>query len=317
MAGSGKVAVIGGSYVDMVIRCGQFPQAGDTVRGAGFSYGITGAGPNQAVQAALCGCQVHLISKVGKDVFGQMAKDNLAEQGVNTAFVFDAEAKSTGVIFTLVNGSGENTCCVSAGANSALIKEDIICEKVEELIADVDVCLIHAELPGEAVKAAIRTANLYKTKVILDPALLIGEQKQADFPMEYYSVDVLIPNIEEAAEMIKEPTANIHTAKLIGSDLVARGVKCVIIKLGRRGCLVVDRKGADHIPAFNVDFVDHSGCSDAFAGALSASFAVGDEVRGAVKFACAAGALAGSKIGTQEALPKKEDIIELLQEQSD
>jgi sugar/nucleoside kinase (ribokinase family) len=42
-----------------------------------------------------------------------------------------------------------------------------------------------------------------------------------------------------------------------------------------------------------------------------------DTVDGAVKFAVAAEALARSRFGTQEALPKKEDIITLLQQQPD
>ena len=61
-------------------------------------------------------------------------------------------------------------------------------------------------------------------------------------------------------------------------------------------------------------FVDHAGCGDAFDGALAASCAVGDEIRKAVKFASAAGALACTKFGAQEALPKKEEILELLQD---
>ena len=77
---------------------------------------------------------------------------------------------------------------------------------------------------------------------------------------------------------------------------------------------MVDREGTSHIPAFEVKFVDHSGCGDAFDGALAASCAVGDEIRKAVKFASAAGALACTKFGAQEALPKKEEILELLQD---
>jgi sugar/nucleoside kinase (ribokinase family) len=77
--------------------------------------------------------------------------------------------------------------------------------------------------------------------------------------------------------------------------------------------MVVDRSGADHIPAFEVELVDHTGSGDAFAGALAASCAVRDEIREGVKFASAAGALVCTKFGALEALPTKADIIQLLQ----
>ena len=314
-----KIVVIGSTCVDMAIRCDDFPAPGQTVAGAGFLCSVTGSGPNQSVQACLCGCQVSLISKVGKDVFGDMIRRNLAQFDINTDFVYTAEARNTGISVTTVNNSGENTGYISAGANRALRARDIATEQVEKLIKDANVCLVNGELPKEVVSAAIRIANLQGTKVILDPAL--GDEKaqrqSTDFPADYYSADILMPDFAEAAELAHSRTNNMHTAKIVGMDLVARGVTEVVIKLGARGALVIDRNGADHISPFNINFADHSGCSDAFAGALAACCAVGDNIRDAVRFASAAGALACSKFGAQESLPKKNEIIELLQKQSD
>jgi len=85
--------------------------------------------------------------------------------------------------------------------------------------------------------------------------------------------------------------------------------------MGKRGCMVVDRSSADHIPAFEVELVDQTCRGDAFAGALAAYCAVKDDIREAVKFASAAGALACTKFGSTEALPTKAEIIELLQKE--
>ena len=312
---SPEVVVIGGIYVDMAIRCDQIPSPGQSVVGSALSYTATGPGPNQAVESALCGCNVHLISKVGGDPFAQMAKTSLAEFNVNTNFVYSAEAKNTGVAVTLVNAEGENAACYYSGANSALQPRDI--DAAEQIISKVDVCLIHGRLPQEAIVAAIRCAKVHGTKVILNPASPIEQQGQesSDLPIEYFSVDILVSNLYEAAEITDHSATGIRTAKLIGSDLVARGVNSAIITMGRRGCIVVDRNGADQIPAFEVELVDQTGRGDAFAGALAAYYAVKDDVRGAVKFASAAGALACTKFGSTEALPTKAEIIELLQKE--
>jgi ribokinase len=153
--------------------------------------------------------------------------------------------------------------------------------------------------------------------VILNPALPVedGEGSSHDFPADYFSANVLVANLSEAAEMTEQSDANIHTAKLIGSDLVARGAGSAIVTIGRRGCMVVDRNGADHVPAFEVELVDQTARGDAFAGALAASLAVKDSLREAAKFAAAAGALACTKFGSIDAMPAKAEIIELLQRQ--
>ena len=310
-----KVVVIGGTYVDMAIRCGQIPSPGQKVAGSALSYTITGPGPNQAVEAALCGCEVHLISKVGGDPFAQMARNSLAEYKVNTDFVYTAEAMNTGLVVTFVNAEGENASCYYPGANSALQALDIT--EAEQMISEADVCLIHGQLPQEAIVSALRCAELYGVKVILNPAKPLERQGQAtsDLPIEYFKANILIPNLYEAADITEQSAANIRTAKLIGSDLVARGVDYAVITMGRRGCMVVDRNSADHIPAFEIELVDHTGRGDAFAGALAAYCAVENDVRAAVKFASAAGALACTKFGSIEALPTKADIIELLQKE--
>jgi ribokinase len=310
---SPKVVVIGGTYVDMAIRCGQIPAAGQKVTGSALAYSTTGPGPNQAVEAALCYCDVHLISKVGGDPFAQMAKNSLAEYKVNTDFVYTAQAKNTGLIVTIVNAAGENASCYYPGANGALQSLDIT--EAEQTIAEADVCLIHGRLPQEAIVSALRCAELYGVKVILNPARPLEHQghKKCDIPIEYFKADILMPNLYEAADITEQSTTNIRTAKLIGSDLVARGVGSAIITMGRRGCMVVDRNSADHIPAFEIELVDHNGRGDAFAGALAAYCAVENDIRAAAKFASAAGALACTKFGSIEALPTKADIIEMLQ----
>jgi len=316
------VVVIGGTYVDMAIRCRQIPSPGQNVVGSALSYTATGPGPNQAAQVALCGCQVHLISKVGGDAFAQMAKKSLVDLDVNTEFVFSAPAKNTGIVVTLVNAIGENAICTYSGANSALVPQDI--EAAEQAISEADVCLIHGGLPQEAIVAAIRCGQVHGVKVILNPARPMRttpvrsgpkSEQSVELPAEYFLADILIPNLYEAADITDQEAANIHTAKMIGSELVARGVGTAVITMGKRGCMVVDRNSADHIPAFEVELVDQTARGDAFAGALAASYAVKNDVREAVKFASAAGALACTKFGSIEALPTKDEIIQLLQKE--
>ena len=313
-----RVVVIGGTYIDMAFRCGEIPAAGQDVPGAELCYTTTGPGPNQAFQAVQCGCEVHLVSKVGGDPFGSMAKEGLAKMGINTDYIYTAEAMNTGVTITLVDALGENAACHYAGANSSLQERDI--DQAEQAIAMADICLIHGQLPCDTIKTALRLADIHGTKVILNPAMPLeqGTQQPSDLPIDYFSADVLIPNLYEAANLTEQSTANVRLAKLMGSDLVAHGVRYAVITMGRRGCMVIDRDKADQIPAFKIDLVDDRGRGDAFAGALAAYCAVrGDDMKNAVEFASAAGALACTKFGSIESMPSKADIIQLLQQETE
>jgi ribokinase len=198
-----KVVVVGSVYVDMAVKCAQVPIAGQTSVGTALSAAATGPGVNQAVEAALCGCDVRLISKVGNCPFGAMIKAVIEQYDVNSKHIFTAQAKNTGVTLTLVNTAGENACIIYDGANSALVPADI--ESAENAFADAKVCLIHAQLPKEAVIRAIAIAKLHSVKVILDPAGAIelsdiepGKTGTQELPAEYFSADILIPNLYEA-----------------------------------------------------------------------------------------------------------------------
>jgi ribokinase len=309
---------VGDSYIDVAIRCDHIPLPGQSVTGAGFSYTAAGSGPLQAVQAALCGCQVHLVSKIGSDPFREVLRQSLVEFGIETEFVHTAEAKNSGLIITLVNGKGENAAVSYAGANTALGLQEI--KSAEEVISQADICLVAGELPQETIIEAIRCAKLHGRKVVFNPAAPMPsyphQQGEFELPAEYFNADIMIANLSEATGIVEQSaaiSARRETAKLVGSDLVARGVGSAVITMGRRGSMVVDRQGADHIDAFDVELVDQTGRGDAFVGALAAYCAVADDVRQAAEFASAAGALTCTRFGSIEAMPSKAEIIELLQ----
>ncbi len=311
-----RVVVIGPAYVDMAIKCDRIPGPGQTMEGSGFSCVPTGAGPNCAVEAALCDCDSYLLGKVGDDLFGNMICQSLARNGVNTDFVYKATAISTGIIVTMVDSLGENGCCVSQGANRALGGDEVGCALAEQLIASADVCLINAKLGPDVAVTAIRTAQLNRTRVILKAKLRVAEDGNIsglDWPIEYYNANILIADIVFSTTRTESSAGVISEMKFVGAELVAKGLECVVINMGTRGAMVIDRNGHTHIEDFDVKRVDRTACGDAFAGALAASYGSGDSPQKASRFACAAYAIASSRFGGMDSLPKKAEIIELLQ----
>ena len=105
--------------------------------------------------------------------------------------------------------------------------------------------------------------------------------------------------------------------KFIGTEIVARGAKCVVMSLGWRGALVIDRQGMRHLSGIASEIVDQNGCDSAFTGAMTACFGTGDSPDRAVRFAIAAESIQRGRFGLQESLPRKEEIVTVLQSQPD
>ncbi len=307
-----KVVVAGPSYTDMAIQCEGTPEPGKYVKGLGFSYNPWGSGPNQAIEAALCGCSVSLVSCIGKDCFGENIRANLLKFGVNTDNLFVTEAKNTGTIFTLVDNNGENTGCVSEGANSAFTVEHASCASVEGVITDANCCLINDYNDREAIISLIRNTEMHHTNSILD--IKFSPRNHSDeiesWPQDFFNVDVMI--CEPDPSLNEDSTGLVHELKMIATDIVARGVNTVIMRCGRRGCLIASREFNEVIEPLEPELVPMSCGRDAFLGAIAACSAVGDDAKRATKFAMVAELIACQRTPTQENLPKKSEILELL-----
>jgi len=315
-----RVLVVGPAYVDMAIRCETFPAPGKLVEGSGFSCLATGAGLNEAIQASLCGCEVFLLSRIGEDCFGEMIKQTMRRFGIGGDLVYPTQAISTGIIVTLVDGMGENSGCRSAGANRVLGRDEIEYAAAEQIIGSVNVCLVSDGVPPSAAVAALRTAHLHKTRTVLEARLPAVERRVVqtiDWPVDFYNADVILLRFDGVLCGSELGAGGQGDLKFIGTELVACGANCVVISMGWHGALVIDRQGHRHIPGMMLDVVDQTGCESAFAGALAASIGCGDEPDKAARFAVAAETLTRSRFGLHDAMPKKQDILILLQDQPD
>ena len=315
-----KVLVVGPAYVDMAVKCEAFPGPGKAVEGSGFSCIPPGAGLNEAAQAALCGCETYLLARVGEDCFGDMIKHVLRRFRISTDLIYSTQAISTGIVVTLVDGHGENRSCCSPGANRVLGRDEIEYAGAEQLIGAADICLVSDGVPPAAAVAAIRTAQMHKTRVILEarlPAVDRQVLQAIDWPVDYYNADIIILRFDNVVCGSELGSGGEGDLKFIGTELIACGANTVVISMGWHGALVIDRQGHRRIPGMMLDVVDQSGCESAFSGALAACYGCGDEPDKAVRFAVAAETLARSRFGLHDALPKKEDIIQLLQTQPD
>ena len=296
-----RIAVIGSSNTDMVIKTSKLPIPGETILGGKFFMNPGGKGANQAVAAARLGGKVSFIAKTGDDVFGKQARQIFENENINTDYLVTDPGHPSGVALITVDAKGENCIVVAPGSNGYLSQGDI--DLTREEILRSDIVLMQLEIPLETVVYAANLAFDAGKKVILNPA------PAAQITDELLSKLYLITPNETEAELISGvPVKDIESATLAARNLFGRGVKVVIITLGSKGALLYTGDEAKLIPSPKVEAIDTTAAGDVFNGAIAVAISEGLELEKAVEFACKAAAISVTRMGAQASAPYWKEI---------
>ncbi len=293
MAKRPRIAVVGSANVDLTTFTNQFPKPGETIFGQRFDLGFGGKGANQAVAARLCGAEVFMVARVGSDLFGPATIENFRKLGIDTTHVKQVEGLSSGVAPIFVEPNGQNRILVVKGANDALKPADV--DAAAEALKAADCIVLQFEIPLETVYYTIQFARRHGMRCILNPAPAQPVDLKALKDLDYF-----VPNESEAASITGQPVKNVEDAKKCAENLVAGGMRRVIITLGVNGSLLARAGGGEHLPSFAVKSVDSSGAGDAFIGSFAVFLAEGVPEREAVRRANLYAALSTTGVGTQK-----------------
>jgi ribokinase len=302
-----KILVLGSFVADVAFRAARLPAWGETLMGSGFALGPGGKGSNQAVAAARAGAEVQMLSRLGGDTFGQLARDTWAADGVDASLV-ETCATPTGSAAILIDEvKGENAIIVVPGACFTLSPKDV--QAAGDAIRAAGVLLTQLELPLDTVECGLRLAREAGVQTILNPA---PAQALSDALLGL--ADFLIPNESEAALLTGLPVESVAQAEAAARVLLDRGARCVIVTLGAQGALVCAAGAeAERVNAFNVGPVlDTTGAGDGFCGGFAAALSEGRTVLEAARFGCATAGISVTRAGTAPSMPRRGEIDALL-----
>jgi len=300
-----KVLVIGNSVTDVIIPLSSLPRKGETVFGDTYTIAGGGKGANQAIALKRLGCEVTLISQVGLDNFGANTIQRYVDEGLSVEHIFVDPDHPTGLAFIMVDRFANNTITVSPGANLNVGADRI--KKLENLIKNSDILLIHMGIDLPAIIEAITIAHHYDTFIILDPA----PANKSALDISPY-VNILTPNIVELGTLCDCEINSVDDAITAAQHIVNKDLITVIVKMDSRGALIVNKSQCNFIPSFKVNAIDATGAGDAFNAALALSIYNGQFLDESVLNANAVGALAATKLGAQPSLPYKYDVVSFL-----
>ena len=293
-----KICVVGASNIDLISYAPRLPKLGETIPGTRFHMGFGGKGANQAVMAAKLGGNVSMVTKVGRDIFGDDTRKNFESFGISTSHVFATDESFTGVAPIWVEeASGNNAIIVALGANDLLSPADIELARTEIESAAILVC--QWELQLETVLAALAIGHNAGVTTVFNPA-----PARSSLPDEAFAdIDIICPNESETELLTGMPVETIEQAEKAGKSFLARGAGKVILTLGERGSLLILPEQVIHVPSTPVQAVDTTGAGDSFVGSLAFFLAGGIAISDAMERANKIAAMSVLASGTQTSFP--------------
>lgn len=295
-----NICVIGSLNMDLVVNVDKMPKPGQTIIGSNFKEVPGGKGANQAVAMARLNGNVSMIGKVGEDGFGQTLINSLKNDKVDTTYIQTAKG-ATGVALITVDKNAQNSIVVSPGANFE-VKEDDIDNNIEA-IKNSDIVVLQLETPLNTIKYALNKAKELNKYTILNPAPAVKLDDEI-----IKNVDLLTPN-ETELEIISgvsiETEEDIQKAAQI---MIEKGVKELIVTLGSKGSLYINKEKSMFKKAYKVEAVDTTAAGDSYTGALAVALSQDKNIEDAMDFASKVGALSVLKEGAQSSLPTLEDV---------
>lgn len=302
-----RVVVVGSINLDLVLRVPRIVAPGETLAGSELREIPGGKGANQAVAAARLGAHVTMVGRVGSDAYGQTLLASLSDSSVDVSHVAVSPGTS-GLAWIQVDDRAENSIVILPGANGLLSIDDV--RRAEEAIAAADVVLLQLEIPIPTIVAAIELANRHHVPVLLDPAPVAD-----DLPLPWSKIDTICPNQTELQRLTSSDSSH-GASKQVESEqaalLQAKGVKRIVVTRGALGANCYLGPKLISAPAFQIKAVDSTAAGDAFRAAFAVALAERCGEEEALRFACAAGALASTVAGAQPSLPTREAIDRFL-----
>jgi len=297
-----RICVVGAANLDLISYVPRLPRMGETLHGTRFHMGFGGKGANQAVMSAKLGARVAMITKLGRDIFGENTLKNFQSWGVDTRHVLFTDQAFSGVAPIAVDPDGHNAIIIVTGANDLLSEREI--EAARPVIASAQILVCQLEIPLKVTMAAMRIAREEKVPTIFNPA-----PARPELDAELYRLsDIFCPNESETELLTGMRVRTREEAAAAARVLLERGAGKVILTLGENGSLLVTGEESLHVPAIPVKALDSTGAGDAYVGSLAYFLAAGKPIAEAMRRANHIAAISVQSSGTQSSFPRAEDL---------
>ena len=305
------IACVGILVADVLTKTvDKFPQKGLLEQVDSIELFSGGNAMTASINIKKIGLKTAIIGKIGNDSFGDFLESCLIKSGVETKGLSrDNNAQtSTSVLFS--DKDGERTFFHWVGANGTFSINDVNWDVIDDAkIVFVTGTYLLNTFDGketvEFLKKCKEKNKITALDVCWDSKGKWGELLNDAMPY----IDIFMPSIDEA-KMI----AGKEEPEEMADVFFKRGVKKVVIKLGKDGCYVRESKDSEGIvvPSYKVKAVDTTGAGDSFCSGFLSAYAKGNSFLECAQFANATGAHNVMAKGATTGIKSYEEIVEFM-----
>lgn len=293
-----RILSLGDLLLDMLVRYD--PASGEVDVGAdAVQLYPGGSAANFAVHAARLGAEVRFVSRVGRDMQGEMLVRSLESAGV-AASVRVVEAEPTGRVLVMLDPAGQRRMWSYPGASATISPDDLDPAWFKSLEAfHLTGYSLLREGPRAAALEGLRLAHENGARLVTldpNPPHLIEDYGAARFRdlVRALHFDLFLPNLEEGALL----SGQVEPQAILDSLLEIAPL--VALKLGEGGCIVGSRDGSFQTSTAHVGrVVDATGAGDAFAAGFVVEYLARNSLHSASVAANALAAEVVSRAGAR------------------
>jgi len=319
----GKLFAIGEVLIDFIPM-----QKGAALKDV-YSFERTpgGAPANVAAAVSKYGQSSSMISKLGKDAFGDFLVEKLIEAGVETDKIFRTDEANTALAFVSLKENGERDFSFyrNPSADLLLKEEEVNPTWFQEgdFLHFCSVDLVESPMK-QAHKKAIHAVSEAGGMVSFDPNVRLplwnNKEDCRKAILEFLPLADIVKVSDEELEFI----TGINNEEEALQSLFMGKVKAVVFTKGAAGAELIMLSEKYHSKGYSVDVKDTTGAGDAFIGGLlykllefetntlNLETIVHLHHKEILSFANASGALTTTGSGAISALPSKKEIESLV-----
>ncbi|WOK97996.1 hypothetical protein Cni_G06709 [Canna indica] len=332
------LATLGNLCVDVVLGVQNLPPASKVERRAYMEqlaasppdkkFWEAGGNCNLTIAASRLGLSCLTLGHVGDEIYGNFLLDVLQDEKItyvgmstNADDIVRVAAYETLTCWVLVDPFQKHGFCSLADFSEepAFNWMSELTEEVKTAIRQTKILFCNGyafdEFFPHLIISSLDCAIHAGTAVFFDPGprvrkLLHGtlEEKKA-LELFLRQSDVLLFTSDEI-----ESLTGINNPIKAGQELIRRGVqtKWVVVKMGSKGSILINRSTVSCAPSFKVDVVDTVGCGDSFTAAIAFGFLHGMSAVETLALANAVGAATATGCGAGRNVARLNKVLELL-----
>ncbi len=292
-----KALCFGSANIDHTYRVEHFTQPGETQSCLEYTLGCGGKGFNQAIAMALAGNETYFAGVIGTD--GLILKETMEKKGVRTDFL-KVENAHNGHAMIEVDAAGQNHIVLYGGTNRSITREYV--DEVLKHFDSGDIVVLQNEI--SEMPYIIEQCSK-KNMISVFNAAPYDSSLRA-FPIDRITWLVVNETEGEGLSGVSDydqiPKA-LHT--------MYNGIN-VLFTMGKEGSRAVTAEEDITVPAMKVQAVDTTAAGDTFIGYFVKGLADQMPLEDAMKLASGASAIAVTRPGAADSIPKFEEAAEFV-----